>query len=501
MPFLKKHYELLFVSLLILTAVYFRFWQIKDYVVFLGDEGRDMLVLREIFTKGHLPFLGPSASVGGFYLGPIYYWMAAPFLLLWRFDPTGPSYMVAIIGVATVLLLYKFLRDTAGIWPAMIASVLYSCAPLIVRYSRSSWNPNPLPFFALLLIYFLYLGFIKKKTIYYLYAGAAFGIAFQLHYLALILVPISAIIIIFGREYKKIPKIFLVSAVGFLITFSPFLLFEAKHNFPNFRTILEFVTRGSTVGIKTSNIIWSTINLGNIFLEYISSYSGTIYTKVAIWMLLLGSLGGFVINRKNKEKIYAFVVATIWFFGGLILLKSYKGQLYDYYFGAVFPSPFILFGLVISLGWKNHLFKIATIIIFIIILVFFLRHGFYKKQPNRLIFQTQTVADFVIEKTENKPFNFALISDGNSDHAYRYFLEINNHKPKQLDEIITDQLLVVCETARCSPLGYATWEIAGFGRAEIENVWELPNYNFKVYRLIHWSGEPSPAGKPAVKGI
>lgn len=501
MPFLKKYHELILVILLILFAAFFRFWQIKDYVVFLGDEGRDMLVLREIFTKGHIPFLGPSASVGGFYLGPIYYWMAAPFLLLWRFDPTGPSYMVAIIGVATVFLLYKFLRNIAGFWPAIIASTLYSCAPLIVRYSRSSWNPNPLPFFSLLLVYFIYLGLNKKKNIYYLFAGASFGIAIQLHYLALILVPIFALIVIFSGEYKKIPKIILFSILGLLITFSPFLLFEAKHNFPNFRTILEFVTRGSTVGIKTSNIVWSTTNLGNIFLEYISSYTGTIYTKAAFWLLFIGGMTGLFISRKNKEKLYAFLVAYIWFIGGLILLKSYKGQLYDYYFGSIFPAPFLLAGLIISLGWKNYIFKIASIIIFLIILMFFIKNGFYKTEPNRLIYQTQTIANFVIEKAENKPYNFALISDGNSDHAYRYFLEIKNHKPKPLEEIITDQLIVVCETAKCSPLGHPTWEIAGFGRAEIQNEWDLPNYNFKIYRLIHWSGEPSPAGRPAVKGI
>src|SRR3989344_1355344 len=87
--------------------------------------------------------LGPTAAVGGFYLGPVYYWMAAPFLWLWRFDPVGPSYFVAAIGVATVLLLYKFLKDAVGFWPAILSSSLYATAPLIIRYSRSSWNPNP----------------------------------------------------------------------------------------------------------------------------------------------------------------------------------------------------------------------------------------------------------------------------------------------------------------------------------------------------------------------
>src|SRR4030043_1680010 len=103
---LLKNLQLILFIFLISVAIFFRFWHIKDYIVFLGDEGRDMLVIRKIFTEKSLPFLGPTASVGGFYLGPIYYWMAAPFLFLWRYDPVGPSYMVAIFGVATVLVLY-----------------------------------------------------------------------------------------------------------------------------------------------------------------------------------------------------------------------------------------------------------------------------------------------------------------------------------------------------------------------------------------------------------
>src|SRR3989344_5101981 len=191
MPKIQDKFKLILLILLLITAIFFRFWQIKDYVVFLGDEGRDMIIMRNIFVNKNLPFLGPTASVGGFYLGPIYYWMATPFLYLFDFDPVGPSYFVAIIGVATVLLLYKFLKEAVGFWPAILASFLYATAPLIVRYSRSSWNPNPLPFFALLLIYFLYLGISRKKLSYFLLTGASFGVAIQLHYLSIMLIPIA----------------------------------------------------------------------------------------------------------------------------------------------------------------------------------------------------------------------------------------------------------------------------------------------------------------------
>lgn len=492
--------RLLIISLVILLAVFLRFWHIRDYVVFLGDEGRDMIIMRDMFVNMRLTFLGPTASVGGFYLGPIYYWMAAPFLLLFNYDPAGPAYFVGLMGVATVLLLFKFLKESVGFWPAIVASILYATAPLIVRYSRSSWNPNPLPFFALLIMYCLYQAIEKRKNLYFLVAGASFGIAIQLHYLASILVPIVALIILINVNYRYWLKTFLLFLVGFIFTFSPFLIFEIKHNFPNFRTILEFVTRGSTAGFKSLNIIGLTSDMGRIFLGEISTLKKVLITTLFFWFLAISSITGLVLNRSDKKKRLIYIIATSWFLVGLAGLRFYSGQIYDYYFGFMFPAPFLLLGLLFSQTERIRYLKPAGIVIAYLLTFLFLSNSFYKTPSNKLIGQTTHIADFVIEKSDNKPFNFALITDGNSDDAYRYFLEIKGKKPVNLGTLVTDQLIVVCESKKCEPLGNPTWEIAGFGRAEIDGEWNLDKYGFKIFRLTHWPGEPSPAGKPAVKG-
>lgn len=499
MPKLIKNYQLILLFILIAVAIFFRFWQLRDYVVFLGDEGRDMIIMRNIFLEKNLPFLGPTASVGGFYLGPIYYWMAAPFLYLWQFDPVGPSYFVAIVGMATVLLLYKFLKEAVGFWPAILASLLYATAPLIVRYSRSSWNPNPLPFFSLLMIYLIYKGIKEKKALYFLGAGASFGIAIQLHYLASILIAIAGFVVVFNSDIKKIPKIALLSSIGFLITFSPFLFFEIRHQFPNFNTIIEFVTRKTTTGFKSTNFILLISSLGNTFLEEISNFRATVTTKIFFWILIIGGIIGLYLNRGSKEKRLIFSIGLIWFIAGLIGLRFYTGQIFDYYFGFMFPAPFLLIGLILYMLQKQVYFRIISAVLITIILVFFLDKAFYKNEPNRIIDQTKEISEFVFEKTSGKPYNFALISDSNSDHAYRYFLELESNKPVDLETMVTEQLLIICESKTCEPLGHPLWEIAGFGRAEIASEWEFP-YGITVLRLTHWPGVPSPAGKPAIKG-
>ncbi|MBI1982345.1 MAG: hypothetical protein HYS68_02065, partial [Candidatus Levybacteria bacterium] len=71
---------------ILLVAAFLRLYKISDYMTFLGDEGRDALVVYGIL-HGKFTLLGPTASVGGFFLGPIYYYFMAPFLWLFNYDP------------------------------------------------------------------------------------------------------------------------------------------------------------------------------------------------------------------------------------------------------------------------------------------------------------------------------------------------------------------------------------------------------------------------------
>src|SRR5476649_2693880 len=149
--------------LILLLAAFLRLYRIEDYMTFLGDEGRDVLVAYNIL-HGHLTLLGPTSSVGGFFLGPIYYYFMAPFLWLFNYNPVGPAVMVALFGIATVWLLYRFSSEFFNSKVGLIAACLYAISPLVIAYSRSSWNPNPLPFFALLCLYLLFKA-VRKNSL------------------------------------------------------------------------------------------------------------------------------------------------------------------------------------------------------------------------------------------------------------------------------------------------------------------------------------------------
>ena len=119
-----------------------------------------------------------------------------------------------------------------------------------------------------------------------------------------------------------------------------------------------------------------------------------------------------------------------------------------------------------------------------------LRITYARNKNNRKVDQTARIAEVVIDQAGGQPFNFALISSGNSDHAYRFFLETKGYRPLGLEEQVTNQLIIICEKpeSECKPLGNSLWEIAGFGRSEV-NAQVTVNPGITIYRMVHYYGQ------------
>ena len=198
---------------------------------------------------------------------------------------------------------------------------------------------------------------------------------------------------------------------------------------------------------------------------------------------------------KNRGFFLQRLMIFLWLTVGIFIFGFYKKAIYDYYFEFLFPVPFLLFGNLLSFLWfKNTSLKIISVLVFTLVLLLNIAGIPFRSIPNRQLSQVEKISRFVESKTDGKPYNFALITGGNSDHGYRYFFTLWNHSPTtilnlEIDpkrESVTSQLLVVCEVP-CSPLGNPLWEVAGFGRAEIAGEWNVSVV--KVYKLAHYLGK------------
>lgn len=515
--------NILLIAILAIAA-FLRLYKIDAYLTFLGDQGRDVLVVYNIL-HGHLTLLGPTSSVGGFFLGPIYYYFMAPFLWLFNYNPVGPAVMVAIFGVITVWLLYKFCAELFNTQIALLVSFLYSISPLVIIYSKSSWNPNLMPFFSLLTLYTLYKASAKKNLKLFIISGILLGICLQLHYLSLFLGAIIFFYILLSEsrtanvEIKNyvldLAKKYLIFFLGFVIGWSPFLAFEVRHGFPDFKSLIEFLFHSGNTGAGQNFFFIIYDVFFRIFgrlifafpdIDHIQQYDKLVLN---IWTILILCIAVpttlfLAVNlyrsiKSENNDFRKYLLLALWFFVGIILFGFYKKSIYDYYFAFMFPLPFILFGNFAYWFYRkkklNLIIKSFSIVSIAAIILVNAQTNPLWYPANQQLKQMRDIASFVMTKTDAKPFNFALLSGGNTDHAYRYFFTIWNHPPITIQytgadperKSVTDQLFVVCETLPCQPLGNSLWEIAGFGRAEIAGKWNISVD--QVYKLVHYKGK------------
>ena len=190
---------------------------------------------------------------------------------------------------------------------------------------------------------------------------------------------------------------------------------------------------------------------------------------------------------KGEALRWSILTLGVWLIFGLLGLSLYKQTIYDHYLGFLNPAPYLLLGYYIYL---NKRFINFGLIVLCLVLIFInISKSPLQYPPNNQLERTKVIAAYVVEKADEKPFNFALLSKNNYDSAYQYYLEVYNHKPKQIPFEVTEQLFVVCEDPVCEPIGHPKQEISHFGWAKIEEVNEFNGV--KVFKLVsNPSGEP-----------
>lgn len=483
----------LILVLIIVLAAFLRLYRIDEYMIFLGDQGRDALIIQDFLENKHLPFIGPPTSVGNIYLGPFYYYLMGLAMAIFWLNPVAPSVMVAFIGVATVGLIFYLSKLWFNGWVGIIAAAFYAISPVVINYSRFSWNPNPAPFFVTLAIFLLYLALEKKNSLYLPIAGLALGVAAQMHYLTLIMVPVLGFLSLYSQtrnEFKGIKRFWwgnFAALMAFLISLLPWWLFEYKHGFMNMRAIITLLS-GSDGAIKTNLFSLPAKFYLILTHELIGRYltGENQFISALLSLLILVSLIYGLVKTTGKQ-FFIFMIMTAWLLLGIFGLTFYGNQIFDHYIGFLGPIACICIGsLIFWFRWLNtSLAKISILTLaalYVLLAVLNLQVNPLLYPPNRQLQRTQEVAKFILDKSQDKPYNFALLANNNYDAAYQFFLGRYGIKPKAVPVDKTTQLFVVCEDLPCSPIGNPKYEVAAFGWAKMAEEYKL--LGLKIYKLV-----------------
>ncbi len=476
----------LFISLLI-AAGFLRLYRLGKFATFLSDQGRDAIIIKRILAFEHFPAIGAPSSLGQVYLGPFYYYLIAPFLAIFRLQPVGLVFGVASISIVGIIISYLIIKTVINKPTALYFVVLLTFSFININFARFSWNPNLLPLFAFLTLFFFYKALAGQNLLESFLFGAFLSFSIQLHYLAIFLVlPIALITLDFilsnsNESRLNLLKKILTSLVAFIFFSSPLLIFDLRHNFLNSKNFLKLYTENKIVSSESlfNRIIFST----QAFLKYILNLTLPSYVTGIIFILFVI---GFIYILKKKANNLFLKIHLLNIFSFIFAFSFLNSFRHPHYFGQIYYSLFFVAAYFLSNQQKKLLFKYFLIPIFLILYLFFNAKNYYfiLQEGGSQIEYSKEVADFLEKQIGGKPFNIATWPVDFTEDNFLYFLELKGLVPADRKKIeITDQLFVLCSKEPCQILDSPSWNISMFGKAKIDKIWKVRDLN--IYKLVH----------------
>jgi len=464
----------------ILVGIFLRFYRLEGFVTFLGDQGRDAIIIKRIITGEHFPAIGAPTSVGQVYLGPFYYYFIAPWLLLFKFQPIGLAFGVAVYSSFYLLVNYFIVKELFNKKIALISTIFLSFSSVLIDFSRFSWNPNLLPLFVLLTIYFAIKSLQTNKWHYFFLLGAFLSFSIQLHYLALFLIPAIGIIFLSSLYKKSVKQLisqfhnFLISVLSFIIFSSPLIIFDLRHNFLNSKLFLALFKSSGTSFASKINSFFDSFYYLNFYSFNINLNKFFIYVLLVFLFIILFTL----IKKSSNLKTFLLI-----FFITIVGMSLYNGPKHPHYFGILFPLYFVIISYFLASLNQSSFGKIV-IAFFISGYIFlnFQKYYFLRNQPNNQIAHAEKVAQFLDKKIGKEKFNFAVQPDGDPEDAYLYFLELKGKVPLDRKKLeVGNEMFIVCGND-CDLKNTKSWNINMFGKFEISSEWSVEGV--RIYKLI-----------------
>jgi hypothetical protein len=350
-------------------AVYFRTHLLEGKLTFEWDQARDYEAVASMLRTGEPPLLGPivRGDAGGFYLGPLYYYLITPVYVLSGGNPVSLAVVSIGADVLTIILLALLFSPILGRVGVVAAGILWAGSPLLIGNSYTAWNVTLIPLWTMLYLYY-HLRLTQKYRFRDLWVFVFLSsLTTNIH---LSLIPVIGIFLLyhyklfFGRSLKE----YLSLALAAILPVITLIIHDLTHGFENTILLKRFLFGTASRGASLIEIAGLVIDkYGYTLGRLLTGEPYTLLGWVALFILL------FVAYRTKQARSLAvggsLVIGSILF--SLLIYRD--TDFAEYYFTATF-IPFVLFfGLFFKQIFKSS--KFLGITLFLALIIFSLRLG------------------------------------------------------------------------------------------------------------------------------
>ena len=342
----------LFVFILITSGI-IRFKQTSgNQTFFTYDQARDMLDIRLLGEFKDLLVMGPTTSVNGLRLGPIYYYFNLPAYWLGGGNPMALVNWNIIWFLISGLVIFIFFRKR-NLMLGFFVSTLYLMAPQLFNITRYFWNANVAVYFSV--YYFLALwNYRDKKNIQSVFwLGITSGILTQFEAAFGVVCILFSVLIIIINTGLKYWKSFLMGVIPWFV---PQLALEVKNRFQMTKLLFGIFTGQNTIlgsNFSILETIISHIYTVRQFLE--GQFILPFGWGLSIFFLMVMSIIFFKKYRKYGLDYLGFLLFIFVFY-----IIFYRHSLKSWYLESlrVWYCFIVGIGLVSITKYKNILFTL-----------------------------------------------------------------------------------------------------------------------------------------------
>jgi len=346
----------IWIILLFAIIIFLRLWMVPNFFIFTFSEEWQGTLAWEQVKNFHPIWIGVSQANINFYLGSGFIYLNYLLFLIKNGDLVVLAYFSALLGIATVIVLFFVVRDLFDRKIAFITSIFYGCSTLINYYDRRFWNPSFIPLISILYVYAL----IKtnKDTRWFILIAILTAASFHFHLLLLLfMIPTIYSVIKNFRKIKWYTWVLMV--IFYLVIISPLIVFDLNHNFDNLLAPYKIIFEGKKTGLYSFSF------------ESIKSHINSLVSTLGrIWFIRLNSNLQDIVLETNTYKIPGNIflaliscAALFWFF-----IKNRKNG-YQIFFISIVS---ILFAYIVYPSYNPEYYLMGFLTLFTIIIGFFL---------------------------------------------------------------------------------------------------------------------------------
>lgn len=416
-----------------------RLYRVEELLYFNGDQGRDMTVVRQMIQTGQPALLGPGSGVGQFKRGPVYYYLLLPALWLGGGEPTSAAIFIALVDVATIVMVFVVGRALVSMEAGIAAALLYACAFVPILVARIMTNPSLLPFLTLLMLYSVW-RMTQGNDLYFLLLVGAFIVALQLHEQVLLLLVVFALA---WHIFKiRIRPRLLVFATGLgVLLFLPFIWYEATHNAENLRVMVDYVRSAGAERAGEMGVMASPDRVGLALLFLYRVFTDEVWLGW-IWLAALVMSSATLLLRFRRETPGGQLL-LLWALAP-ILYAFWPGPVYEVNLAIIMPLPFLLIGYGIDRLVRVKPRWEPIVLVVVLLVAGANASAFYRvkrtQQPRYDSYSTvRSIADRIVAMAGDRPIalNYVLtINYEELDSSLKYQLArrgaIPSHQPEAM---------------------------------------------------------------------